>query len=118
MKRPVAESMCQYGPDGRNTENPNGIALGIVGTTSRRREIEAADHRKEKGEMKDYMRQVKALIGMYVPPDPQHMQQAFQAGKVLLNKSAGYVQQTVLDATAKKLQVTTTNSNYQPIAAH
>ena len=32
--------------------------------------------------MEDYMGQVKNLLGMYVPPDPQHMQQAFQAGKV------------------------------------
>jgi hypothetical protein len=29
-----------------------------------------------------------------------------------------YPQQTVLDAPAKKLQVTTTNSNYQPLGAH
>jgi hypothetical protein len=32
-----------------------------------------------------------------------------------LPDGTNYVQQTVLDATAKKLQVTTTNSNYQPI---
>jgi hypothetical protein len=122
--------------------------------------------------MQDYMGQVKTLLGLYVPPDPGKMQQAFQAGKasVTPNQSAGtvqlvfkdyaqpgdqmtisfneatkkvssvnvntymdnpqdvvtlaiqfaslpngvnYVQQTVLDATAKKLQVTTTNSNYQ-----
>jgi hypothetical protein len=33
-----------------------------------------------------------------------------------LPDSTNYIQQTVLDATAKKLQVTTTNSNYQPLA--
>ena len=33
-----------------------------------------------------------------------------------LPDGTNYVQQTVLDATAKKLQVTTTNSNYQLIA--
>jgi hypothetical protein len=32
-----------------------------------------------------------------------------------LPDSTNYVQQSILDATAKKLQVTTTNSNYQPV---
>jgi hypothetical protein len=32
-----------------------------------------------------------------------------------LPDGTNYVQQTVLDATAKKLQVTTTNSNYQKL---
>jgi hypothetical protein len=131
---------------------------------------------KKEGEMQDYMGQVKNLLSMYVPPDPQHMQQAFQAGKVSLNPNAAtavaklifndyaqpgdrmtlafdtaakkissldvntymddpkdavtltvkfaslpdgtnYPQQTVLDATAKELQVTTTSSGYQPVAA-
>ncbi len=130
---------------------------------------------KKKEEMKDYMGQVKTLLAMYVPPDSQRMQQAFQDGKVSLNATAGsgsagivfkdyaqpgdqmtlsfdtearkisslnvntymddpkdivtlkvqfaslpdgtnYVQQSVLDATAKKLVVTTTNSSYQPVA--
>ena len=127
---------------------------------------------KKKEEMKDYMGQVKSLLGMYVPPDPQRMQQAFQSGKVSLNPNASsgvaqivfkdyalagdqmalsfdtaakritsvkvntylddpkdavtlavqfaslpdstnYVQKTVLDATAKNLVVTTTNSDYK-----
>jgi hypothetical protein len=120
--------------------------------------------------MKDYMQDVKAVVAMYVPPDPQRMQQAYQAGNVALNPVPGavnlvftnyaqqgdkmtltfdtaakkitslnintymgeekdvvtlrvqmgslpdgtnYAQQTVLDATAKQLVVTTTNSNYQ-----
>ena len=129
---------------------------------------------KKTGEMQDYMGQVKVLLGNYVPPDPQKMQQAFQAQKVSLNATAGtgmaeivfkdytlpgdqmtisfntatkkiisanvntymddpkdvvtlavtfaslpdgtnYVQQSVLNATAKKLVVTTTNSNYQKL---
>jgi hypothetical protein len=41
--------------------------------------------------MKDYMGQVKSLLGMYVPPDPQRMQQAFQAGKLSLNPVGGAV---------------------------
>ena len=131
---------------------------------------------KKKEEMKDYMGQVKGLLNMYVPPDPQRMQQAFQSGKASLNPNAGansaqivfkdyalpgdqmtisfnpvekkiasvnvntymddpkdtvtlavrfaslpdstnYVQQSVLDASAKKLQVTTTNSDYHAAGA-
>jgi len=126
----------------------------------------------KKEEMKDYLGQVKTLLAMYVPPDPQRIQQAVQAGKVSLNPGAGsgvaqivfkdyalpgdqmtisfnteakkiasinvnsylddpkdvvnlavqfaslpdstnYAQKTVLDATAKKLVVTTTNSDYK-----
>ena len=118
------------------------------------------------------MGDVKALLSLYVPPDPQKMQQAYQAGKVSLNPAGGtvnliftdyaqpgdrmtltfdttakkitsvsvntymgqakdavtlqvqmaslpeglnYVQQTVLNATAKQLLVTTTNSDYQKL---
>jgi len=34
------------------------------------------------------MGQVKTLLGMYVPPGPQHMQRAFQAGNVCFNPAA------------------------------
>jgi hypothetical protein len=124
--------------------------------------------------MKDYMGGVKKVLAMYVPPDPQRMQQAFQAGNVSLKpggetglaeivfknyaqpgdemtiafNTAGkkistlnvktwmddpkdtvtlavqfaslpdgtnYSQQSVLNATAKKLVVTTTSANFQPV---
>jgi hypothetical protein len=122
--------------------------------------------------MKDYMDDVKGLLAIYLPPDPQRMEQAFQAGKVLLNPAANmvniiftdyaqpgdrmtiafdgaakkivslkvdtymgetkdgvtlqaqmgglpdgtnFVQQTILNATAKQLVVNTTNSNYQKL---
>jgi hypothetical protein len=125
---------------------------------------------KKKEEMKDYMQDVKGVLAMYVPPDPQRMQQAFESGNLALNPVAGavnlvftnyaqpgdkmsltfdtaakkitalsidtymgeardkvtlqvqmgslpdgtnYAQQTVLNASAKNLSVTTTNSNYQ-----
>ena len=130
---------------------------------------------KKKEEMKDYMQDVKAVLAMYVPPDPQKMQADFQAGKVSLNPAPGvvnlvfadyaqpgdkmtltfdtatkkitglnintymgqekdvvtlqvqmatlpdgtsYESQTVLNATAKELVVTTTNSNYQKLGAN
>ena len=127
---------------------------------------------KKTTEMKDYMQDVKAVLNLYVPPDPQKMQAAYQAGKLSLNPVSGavnliftdyaqpgdkmtltfdtaakkitalnintymgqekdavelnvqmgslpdgtnYVHQTVLSATAKKLVVTTTNSDYQKL---
>jgi hypothetical protein len=127
---------------------------------------------KKKAEMKDYMGDVKTLLSLYVPPDPQKMEQAYKAGKLSLNPAPGilnlifrdyarpgdqmtltfdpaklsvislsvntymgeekdavtlqvqmallpdgtsYVQQTVLNATAKQLVVTTTSSNFQKL---
>jgi hypothetical protein len=127
---------------------------------------------KKKAEISDYMQNVKAILGMYVPPDPQRMQQAYQAGNMSLNPAAGavnlifsnyaqpgdkmtltfdtatkkisalsvntyigqekdkvtlqvqmgnlpdgtnYAQRTVLNAAAKELTVTTTNSDYQKL---
>jgi len=44
---------------------------------------------KKKEEMKDYMQDVKGVLAMYVPPDPQKMQQAYQAGNMSLNPGPG-----------------------------
>src|SRR5439155_6063237 len=46
---------------------------------------------KKTEEMQQYMGQVKSLLGMYVPPDPEKMGQAYQAGKVSLNPAGGSV---------------------------
>ena len=35
------------------------------------------------------MQDVKGVLAMYVPPDPQRMQQVYQAGIVALNPVAG-----------------------------
>ena len=169
--KPPTKNSCQYGPDGKvqktmigpPPEQPSGGRM-------KQKVIE-----KKKAEMKDYMQDVKAILSMYVPPDPQKMQAAFQAGKVSLNPVSGavnlvfadyaqpgdkmtltfdpttkkitglnistymgeekdavtlkvqmgslpdgtsYEQQTVLNATAKQLVVTTTNSNYQKLVAN
>ena len=49
--------------------------------------------------MKDYMEDVKVLLAKYAPPDPQSMQQAFQAGKVSLvpDASSGVTQMVFKD---------------------
>ncbi len=166
--KPPQTSMCQYGPDGKVQKTPmSAPPPPPSGGRMKQRIIE-----KKKEEMKDYMGQVKSLLSLYVPPDPQKMAQAFQSGNASLNSAPGspvaqivfknyaqpgdqmtlsfdtgarkitmvnvntymddpkdavtlavqmaslpdgtnYTQQSVLNATAKKLQVTTTNSNYQ-----
>ena len=170
--KPPSQSACQYGPDGKVQKSPLGPPPEPPSGGRMKQKMIA----KKKEEIKDYMGQVKSLLGMYVPPDPQHMQQAFQLGKVSLNPnpssgvtqivfkdyalpgdqmtisfdttvkkvssvnvntymdepkdvvtlavqfaslpdSTNYVQQTVLDATAKKLVVTTTNSDYKALGA-
>jgi len=172
--KPPQQSLCKYGPDGKVQKTPMASPTPPPAPSGGR--LKQRIIAKKTGEMKDYMGQVKTLIGMYVPPDPQRMQQAFQSGKVSLNATAGaataglifkdyaqpgdqmtisfntaakkiaslsvntyegdtknivtlavqfsslpdgtnYVAQTVLVATAKNLQVTTTNSNYQPVTA-
>ena len=166
--KPPTKNSCQYGPDGK-------VQKTLIGPPPQqpsggRAKQKIIENKKE--EMKDYMQDVKAVLAMYVPPDPQKMQAAFEAKKVSLNPAGGavnlvftdyaqpgdkmtltfdtatkkiiglnintymgkekdvvtlqvqmgslpdgtnYEQQTVLNATAKQLVVTTTNSNYQKI---
>lgn len=168
--KPPSQSLCQYGPSGTVQKTPmSPPPPPPSGGRMKQRIVE-----KKTTEMKDYMGQVKTLLALYVPPNPQKMQEAFGAGKVSLNPSpdsgttnmvfkdyaqpgdqmtltfrtatkkistinvntymdnpkdtvtlavqfaslpdsTNYVQQSVLNATAKKLVVTTTNSNYQPV---
>jgi hypothetical protein len=169
--KPPKQSMCQYGPDGTVQKTP----MGPPPEPASGRRIKQRIIEKKKEEMQEYMGQVKALLGMYVPPDPQKMAQAYQAGKVSLSSAGGginlvftdyvlpgdqmtlsfdlaarkitnlnvnsymgeskdavtlqvqmaslpgginYAQQTVLNASAKQLVVTTTNSNYQKIGGY
>lgn len=170
--KPPSQSICQYGPDGKVQKTPIGPPPAPPNGGRVKQKVIA----KKKEEMKDYMGQVKSVLGMYVPPDPERMQQAFQSGKVSLNPNASpgvtqivfkdyaqpgdqmtlsfdtaankitsvkvntymddpkdvvtlgvhfaslpdrtnYVHQTVLNATAKKLVVTTTNSDYRRLGS-
>ncbi len=170
-QKPATEKLCQYGPDGQIQKTPIGPPPEQPsGGRLKQRIIE-----KKKAEMADYMDDVKGVLAMYVPPDPDKMQQAFQAGKVSLNPAGSvlnivftnyaqpgdsmtlvfdptikkiislsvntymgqakdavtlqvqmaglpdgtsYPQQTILNATAKNLVVTTTNSNYQKMGGY
>jgi hypothetical protein len=166
--KPATQKLCQYGPDGQVQKTPIGAPPAAPsGGRLKQRVVE-----KKKAEMVDYMDDVKGVLSMYVPPDPDRMQLAFQAGKLSLNPSGNvlnliftdyaqpgdrmtlvfdpaikkiislsvntymgqakdavtlqvqmaplpdgtsYAQQTILNATAKQLVVTTTNSNYQKL---
>jgi hypothetical protein len=52
---------------------------------------------KKKAEMQDYTEDVEGVLSMYVPPDPQRMQQAFEAGKVPFNSAGGVVNLILAD---------------------
>jgi hypothetical protein len=166
--KPPSQDLCRYGPDGKVQKTAmTAPPPPPSGGRMKQKVIE-----KKKEEMKDYMGDVKALIGMYVPPNAQRIDQARQAGTISLNPAGGvvnlvirdylkpgdqltlsfdtaakkitsidvntymdqpkevvtlrvqmgslpdgtsYVQQTVLNATAKNLVATTTNANYQKL---
>ena len=169
--KPPKQNLCQYGPDGQVQKTP----LGPPPEQPSGRRLKQRIIEKKTEEMQEYMGDVKSLLAMYVPPDPQKMEQAKQAGNLSLNPAPGavnliftnyaqpgdrmtltfdtparkivsldistymgktkdtvtlrvqmaslpdgtnYVQQTLLDATAKKLQVTTTNSDYQKLGRY
>ncbi|HTV65536.1 MAG TPA: hypothetical protein VMD98_08030 [Bryocella sp.] len=162
--------LCQYGPGGQVVKTPIGVqdAQAPQGGRLKQRIVE-----KKKEEMQDYMGDVKSILALYVPPDPQKMQRAFQEKNVSFTPGNGtvdltfknyaqpgdqmtvtfnqqakkisnidvntytqspdqvvtlavqfaslpdgtnYAQQSILNAKAKNLVVTTTNSNYQKLA--
>lgn len=79
--KPPSKNLCQYGPDGRVQKT----AIGPPPQEPSGGRIKQKVIAKKKAEMKDYMQDVKAVLSMYVQPDPQKMQAAYQAGKVSLN---------------------------------
>ncbi len=82
--KPQQQFMCQYGPDGKVQKFPMSPQQQPSGGKLKQRMVE-----KKKDEMAQYMDQVKSLLAMYVPPNPQKMQQAMQAGNVSLSRDAG-----------------------------
>jgi hypothetical protein len=162
--KPPRESLCHYGPNETVQETPIGVQPQPPGG------LKGKIVEKKMEEMQQYMGELHSLLAKYVPPDPQKMQQAYQAGKFALNPvgtvvnlvftdyaqpgdrmtltfdtaakkittvhvntymgkatdtvtlqvqmaslpdGTDYAQQTVLYAAAKKLQLTTTNSDYK-----
>ena len=86
-QKPPTQNSCRYGPDGQVQKTPIGTApQEPSGGRLKQRIVE-----KKKEEMRDYMQDVKGVLSMYVPPDPQRMQQAYQAGNMALNPIPGAV---------------------------
>ncbi len=85
--KPPTKNSCQYGPDGKVQKTPIGSPPAPPSGGKMKQKVIA----NKKEEMKDYMQDVKAVLAMYVPPDPQKMQAAFQAGKVALHPAGGVV---------------------------
>src|SRR5215510_2649269 len=71
---------CQYGPDGKPACTP----MGPPPQQQEAKGIRGRIMEKKKEDMQDYMQQVKAVIGMYVPPEATRMETAFKAGNASL----------------------------------
>ena len=163
------DELCRYGPDGQLQKTDTSAPA----PQQQMRGLKKRIVEKKKDELQDYMERASALIRNYVPPSPEKMQQAFQAGnaslglggpgmvqlqfknylksgdaltltfdgaakalrKVNVNSylddpsdavtlqvdfqslpdGTNYPSATILNATAKQVQVKTQNSNYQKI---
>ena len=90
--KPGKQSKCQYGPDGKVQKTPltppggappqqqQAAAGGGRGGRLKEKVVE-----KKTAEVKDEAAGVQKVIAMYVPPDPQKMQAAFEAKKASLS---------------------------------
>jgi len=86
-QKPATQNSCQYGPDGAVQKTPIGPPPPQPsGGPLMRRVIE-----KKQAEMKQYMGEVKSVLALYLPPDPQKMEQAKQAGNLSVNPVPGAV---------------------------
>ena len=90
--KPAKESTCSYGPDGKVQKVPVG-APDVTASSEggRRGGFRQRIVEKKTAEMKDYMQQVQGVIALYLPPNPQKMQQAFEAKKVSIDRGDGLV---------------------------
>jgi hypothetical protein len=102
--KPPSQNMCVYGPDGQVQKTPITPPPPPPSGGRMKQKVIA----KKKAEMQDYMGDVKNLLALYVPPDPQKMQQAFQAGKASLNPAGGLVNLIFKDYAQPSDQMTLT----------
>lgn len=169
-QKPQRVFQCSYGPNGQVQKIP----MGEQQAPPEKKGLRGRVVEKKTDEMKEYMQQVQSLLSMYVPPNPELIQQAMQKHNVSIEKTVGsnvtqlvfknyakdgdqmtlgfdaaakkistinvntymdnpkdavtlavtmaslpdgtnYAQKTVLNSTAKQIQVTTSNSNYAKI---
>jgi hypothetical protein len=83
--KPPRQNSCQYGPDGTVQKTPIGAPPEPPsGGPLMRRVIE-----RKQAEMKQYLGEVKGVLAMYLPPNPQTMEQVKQAGNLSVNPVPG-----------------------------
>ncbi len=86
--KPAKQNLCQYGPNGQVQKTPIGDQQQQQPSGGR---LKQRMVQKKKAEIQDYMGDVKGVLGMYVPPDPQKIQNAFQSGNASISPANGTV---------------------------
>jgi len=83
------QNECRYGPDGKVVKTPIGGGGAGEKSGGKKRGLKGRIVANKIEDMKEYMDRVSSLIHRYVPPDPQAMQAAFQAGRASIDKASG-----------------------------
>jgi hypothetical protein len=88
------QNRCYYGADGKVQkisldQPPAQEQSGGGGGRGRGGRLKQQIVENKKDEMKEYMEKAAALIHQYVPPNPQQIQAAKDAGRVVMNPQAG-----------------------------
>jgi hypothetical protein len=92
------QSLCHYGLDGKVQKTPVGAPAAPPQQQAQRGgRFKARIVEKKVDEMKDYGARLKSLIGEYVPPDRDKIQDAFQAGKANIAPGDGVSSLTLSD---------------------
>ncbi|MCU1318624.1 MAG: hypothetical protein JWP98_142 [Edaphobacter sp.] len=118
--RKTEQSLCHYGPDGKVQKTPLDTPPE---PPQRQRGLKGRIIEKKVDEMKDYGARLKSLIGEYVPPNPEKIQDVFESGNASLAPSSGATSLTfsnyykpgdklifAFDPTAKKIRNVTIDS--------
>lgn len=84
-QKSARRNSCRYDSDGRVQKTPLGPPPEAPeGGPLKKKIVE-----KKQEEMKDYLDDVKDVLEMYVPADPERMQEAYRAGNVAFNPVPG-----------------------------
>jgi hypothetical protein len=74
------QNACQYGADGKVQKTPIGATRDSGG--KKKRGLRGRVAKKKKAEMTESMKEAVALVKQYVPPDPERIEAAKEAGKL------------------------------------
>jgi hypothetical protein len=112
--KPPSQNVCQYASGGQVQKTPMTPPPPPPSGGRLKQRVIA----NKKGEMQDYMGDVKNLVALYLPPDPQKMEQANQAGEASLNPAGGMVNLVFRDYAQPGDQMTLTfNTGTKKIAS-